>query len=594
MNYFDPNNLNNPKNSSGGHTKIVLATIIGTISLAGGFGILGWTIIKNANWNSTPNSSRVYLEEKEINGIRLVESTFKGQGSFFGKDEDGNGKLDGIDILENMISDRLHDGPEFGALNKIEFGPSASGFIISDDVEGSYYPETRELYINTKYTNEAFPINENWSNNQNYLVERMEIMFQTFFHEYGHHIVNMHYLTNYHITPSENEKIYSGNDEEKWADGFISDFKTALNYNRSTPKYKDSFLKGNFSESEYVFPSNSSYSGYKMKSVGSIFDAAELFKRSNKKGHGVFDEALPNKNQKYGYSFAGDGFNWVSNNPLNEKNIDDLDYYYSMQELFTRKYMQLMYKYESVGRLNPDGSYKPTSVDATYGTSLLYDSLKYQNGFASEDMDYRFLHDAPFDQDRYLGNEAIMNAPDLLLDAFKKTNGSDDFSNIAIVWHKNSSKMTSASRRSIVSDPLNESKMIKFGGYFMQDEDYKFIGYHDDNNVFVPLEISVFDYSIGRKSRVGGNNWSVENNSKAYYLKNYINYSTILGRELYFSNDQEGNNIVPLVSIKNNPGYGNTSSYKSSSPDEFNKISNFPFAKNSNGKISIDVPTNIR
>lgn len=586
MNYFDPNTSLEDKSSK---TKMRIATGFGVLSLVSGFAILGWTLMRNASCSPTVHST-VEAPTAVLNGVELIETYKSTEGSFFGLDEDNNGVLDGIDILKEMIDTRLHDGPEFGSLSKIVFSNSDIHNIITNDVEGCYYPETRELFINTKYTNQNYPIVANRSNSQNYLIERMEMMFQTFFHEYGHHIANMTYLSNYDVAPASTERIYYNGREEQWAENFVMDFKHALNYDKSTPLYSGDgdFLRSKSSNEDYRYKNGGEYNNYRMKSIGSIYNAADLFAESNKFGTPNFSKALPDNLGKFVYTFSGTGFDWIGT-PLGPDSVSNIPYYFSMQELFTRKYMQLLYQYKTpTTKINSDGSFVSTgSQRGAVGSSILYDALKYQNGVKTlrNNTSDRFLHDAPFEQQKYLGKEGIANAADILFDAFTKVNGSHSLSNISLLWHKNSSTMSSSSRRMSATSPLSEVNNIKFGGYYVIDpsdplaNEYSYVGYLDNNGEFVALPITSRDFTLGRNSSVAASSWEESTiiKAKSYYLTNFVNYSTIKGRDLFFSNNEDGSDKVPLTSIKNNPGYGNSSSFKSSSPSEFNR--NFTYAK---------------
>ena len=161
------------------------------------------------------------------------------------------------------------------------------------------------------------------SNEYKELYIKALLIFQVIFHEYNHFIADT-YINSIPLSSSQSAKhIYSVSSHKRsnWDADFVSKFKSYLNYSIHTKKASDSFININNVPTPY-------------KSIGSLFDAKDLFELTNEHEN-IEYQGLDNGN----YIFAGK--NTIVNYQFNtQKVIEDtrikkqgLQYTFSLEEV---------------------------------------------------------------------------------------------------------------------------------------------------------------------------------------------------------------------------------------------------------------------
>ena len=496
---------------------------------------------------------------------------------------------DGIRELKVLIKQRLGFGPQFFSLNGIyimdDLGASS---LINGNEDGVYYSETKHIILNTNTALQEAGLAEIRNGEFQFKKDissvpakaRAELIFPVLYHEFLHHVANESF-TNLSLDSENAYPIYSQKDGEDgkynkhpWNKKFINSFKENLNYDQPTdPKdkvfYSDDFVEYNNNK---ITDGNMGYGlpakNY-IKSIGSIYTAADLFDKSNLNEPSDYNRLLDNLNdgsndlsvKNFGYGHVSlDSRGWSI--PIyNETNLQNFQYLYSMQELFVRKYQQLtMTNYEvfyenGIDRLITEEGYIIQHDNSLHATQYLKDTLNYQSGFdikRGKSIDWN--NDGIFDDDIYLQDAplATNERGTNLMNAFNSVMGQKEAADISFIWNELplnlEKKSDGGSLERNILDPKivdSSSKNIKFGGFFNSEEsrrNFKYVGYWSDNNHtrFVSYPITTYEYIFNKVLEVGGSsrqeyNKNVDNNHFYVTSGNWINANDITNKNLYFS-----------------------------------------------------------
>ncbi len=516
------------------------------------------------------------------NGPIIREASFgiKGQP---GSDEYLLGQV-GIEKLKVKIENELSFGPEIFSLKSITIGDTNK---ISKDNNGEYSPVSNEISLGRSFVTSAFSYDK-LDPTEN-LDLKVQMIFDVLFHEYYHHVANS-YLNNIpsgHAFADETiflEDAYGTRVENVWDKDFLESFKSNLHYDET---YIDPLV---------VDDSIIAASGGKMfKSIGNVYKAQDMFRIANGKDtpswgavekHVGFD----------GYSQAYKNSNLILTKPVD---TSSLGYYYSLSELFARKYQQLNHL-----AVDPTGDtamqngigyshsgWIGNESKQAFASQFSVDRFAYESVYEASShkiRSYRYMSDAPFDING-LGTTESKNLYDLLDRHFGHEAGSD----LSYIWGENNSKMVSVGKAEL--DYSNMDTNIKFGGY-VKDDSQKFVGFWNDTKTkFTSYEISTFDYSMRAKQNILDWNYldldkTLEN--KFYTTNDWVDTSVIQDKELYFSTSSSGfeadmstDATTAFASVRSSKETGIASTYVNEI-ENYEKYDSFKGVA-VNGKISI-------
>lgn len=548
-------------------SKIVMG--VGAIGLTTGGGVLIYTFVKKDN--------KEYHEPNIINKVK----NFQSDAEHFTINQWYKTKpyldKDGIEKLEERIRNDLGYGPEIYGLNSINL---SEGIIIPKEDNGSFYETTKEIFVNTNNMRLLVPDSGRVEN-------KVEVIFQIIFHEYGHFLASS-YLKN-NKTLNIPSTIYSGKGISRkttsWNESFVTQFKNELYYDIDSPLNTHKNI--NINSKDYIL-------------LASQYNAKNLFDISNGKN----DPVYANINNLVMYP-------WEIHNQTEPPHVlspHKLEYLYSMDELFARKYQQIgmVLKPWNTADDNWDGwisqedkeDNQEDKEDETgkYASPFLYDTLQYQASITppvsitpNNTDNWRYMIDAPYDiappsipgvTDTPINSRAI-GMHNLMLSEFGQNTGAD----ISYITSQNNSKMINSRNYS----SLGNGRYIRFGGYLKNSEQYRYVGYKDESGAFVGFPITIDNFTYRYKDSLDSQTLVDTTGEKKFYTTNeYIDGLEISGKQLFFANDEKGAGSKPLDSIKSGD-VGLASNYMDQAPSAIKN--EYYYANNEVGdvnKISIE------
>lgn len=450
---------------------------------------------------------------------------------------------DGVKSLVNQFLTRGNYGPEIQNLKRIYI---SNVNMTSDKENGVYIGSTNEIGLNGKTFLQRLDANNELHNSYYSQNLRVELMFETLFHEYGHHIAYSYPSSPLEVSidPSIFQTYADGSRRiNPWSSKFVERFKTLLKYDLpSAPLYKDNKWTDE--------------NGY--RSLGAIFNPYELFRRANSQLIDFGTSAY--SKDKFILGATGIGLNNTILGSWPKVSKDELSYYYSMEELFARKYMLATM---------PASQDTITLFGNRIVSGMLSDELNYETPTSKAVINQSpaavgFLSDNPFDT--FSGSTLSSQG---LYDLLDETMGHKTGDDISFIWSKNSYNIVKD--KVIESDPSNkgESKMIRFGGYISETEAdlYKAVGYKNDKGEVVKIPMTTKNFKLRYKTNLYDsltNSKTLSAPDKFFYTTDdFVDANSLLDKKLGFVDEQ--GNFVPFHSIRNNQ-YGVASSYASQLP----------------------------
>lgn len=557
--------------------KVIAASLIGGSIFVGGF-FAGYYLFFNSNKTQDTNQSNKYVYKSQDifgkNSPKFIQAKPEGSNDYWLSPQEEQ-------ELIQKIKNELGYGPEFDKLRSITIGDEN---MTGDDANGVYYSASDQIYINLEHFKEIInklknkvitdrhPMVQAIYTNDILSKIKINLIFETIFHEYGHHI-GFTYLTNEFNNNLRAENIYIGSGtrrrQSNWNEYFVKQFKKYLNYS-DWQGQKYTSATQTFQNKQY-------------KSIGSLYSQADLFKYANQEQEYKFNDMDKFKSQNIEYRFGPIGdFTTLLPYKINK---DQLSYYYSMDELFTRKYQQLNQIYNPVNNyktfLQGFFAYSDGQNKSLGGISdILFNTLLYQNEFGNvvwngnkyelkNFKDYvpgdriydnpkkmnpnfddpaqsnRFLYDSPFNNNKYKykdesgnvlppGEDNHIKLYDLMDDFLGHKNGAD----VSIVWPKNSINNNGLQKTFINSQNAYDAEnLFKFGGYVDNDQ-YDSVGYKDSNGTYVELsKIGIKNFTYKYKDWLGATTRvDLDQNLENYFYttNNFINKNKLLGKVLCF------------------------------------------------------------
>ncbi len=481
---------------------------------------------------SANNKKRIILEKSIDVPVKLVEH--ESDGYYFLGDK-------GLEMLNQRIKNDLPFGPEVETLKIIRINNLG---LLSKDVHGQYNPFTQEIDISiSNFNNSLFrDITEK---------EKVDLIYPTIFHEYGHHFSNT-YITSISTNDSRNSKKLfskSGNKSihKNIPTSFLNAFEKSLHYSDDSKNY---LLSNN------------------KKIISGFKTAKDLYDKSN----GIDVKNYSNENDFLGI----DELNLFTKIPFKKKeykfeiNSQNYFYYFSIDELITRKLQQISYIDSRNGTsiANNTTSFTGTEFKTTFSASTMgVDISKNRQIEHVKDNDYTIndeliLIDYPYggtftDEDSRIHN--ISPTVQNLLNAYVDMGGYNY--GISQIYLENTSQQLNSTERNALK-PEN-FKSIKFTGFLdnSKRDTYKALllnknGKYEKHN-FIKNN---YDYKLlsAKSSVLSSVRDLVQPINKFGYNTNYINISNVdLSKPIKIwndinKNDQIENNEMESLTVSTN------------------------------------------
>jgi len=440
---------------------------------------------------------------------------------------------DELDAFIVRLKDELPYGPEVIALNDIVIDDRN---FISKDNNGVFLGAVNKIFINTEGIRDQLFGSKNIPlTNEAYTEAKFELLMETIFHEYNHFIAHSYLTSN--PAPRNGEstssskvveiKVNNDLNKEYWNADFYNVWKENL--------YNDNVDKSQFSDNTLLQAN---------------YDAKTIFEEINIKGR---HNLISSINHDVFYPFKS----FVQKPDAITDN--DLNYYYSMEELFARKMEQISFKphypipsNNKNGRVLIDGHGWIRNEDHSYATGFLRDRIMYENiKWTSNNKGIQFyMKDAPFvprvnhDNDQSSSKETIPATE--IYNELMKIEGKTDNIKISFIQFENNSKVISTSE---YHPSINIGK-VKIGGFCDDDKKNKYLGYWDNTkNKFIKLadvRVNKFNYKL--KDAIMGN---YKNLNKNFWTANTsIDVNKLTNKELYLFNDKADKNKAEKITMK--------------------------------------------
>ena len=503
---------------------------------------------------------------------------------YLGDPEDGTLKRN-LQKMIRIIFDNSNHGPELTALKRITID---STILTSDLEKGIYYPSTYEIGLNGSALLESIEATEKAvseeyvKHNQQppQLTEeqmynnRINLMSEVLAHEYGHHIANI-----YASSPAPDAvtvKVLGTNPitgkrsrTNKWSEDFYNDFKTTFGYTLPTTDSYPDFYSSTDSDNA--------------PSIASLGDAKTIFESVNETDSLKSRHINPESIVKFGdLNAPGDvsrghvGYQQFLRS-FSGSRLEDLDYWYSVEEEFTRKMILTSFvlpmDYVSTTIMN---SYSSDVISELTKSATLYSNTnRNQLNLTGTNYLDDYVFDLEYDQRDPRYSARSVKFARMIDKMFGHNVGAD----ISYVIGQNDSYVVPV--QGGTSGIYTDDKMmasrnpnnIKFGGYIPNDSDYKYVGYMDGND-FVKINITTSNVAINSKyEALGTSSRLLTNGEEKFYVTNeYIDGSTLVGKQLFFANEDLSVK-TPLETVKT--AYGGTSSYKEELPSAYSTMSTY-------------------
>lgn len=508
-----------------------LKIILSSLALAG-VGVGTWfvasAIVNNFNNVNTgeplqPGNKRIIsLEKSQDVPVKLIEHESNGF-FFFG--------VEGLELINKRIKSDLQFGPEIEFIKSIRINNLN---ILSRNVSGQYNPFTQEMEISISHLISEFgniPIDE-----------KVELVFPTIFHEYGHHFANT-YITSIATNDSRNsKKLYSrfGNRSlhKNIPKQFLNEFEKALHYNDTVA---NNLLSNNIHDisskkTARSFYNESNSSRIKLNSEGLDFLEIDNFNMATE---------IPFKNKKILF-------------PINSSRYT---YLFSIDELLTRKLQQITY----IDRLNGSSiannsttftgtEFKNGFSPSTMGTDISRNKkIEWQNGSSYTISEKLELMDYPYGgvfTDINNVKRTIESTAEALWNAYYEVGGYEY--GISQISLRNSSTQIDAYTRTALSMSNEDFQNIKFTGFLNKSKNYKGLLLKDLNGSYKNYKFLKNNYEyklLSAKSSILSNERDLKKaQNKFGYSTDYINVSKIdLKEPIKVWNDINNNDKVEVL-----------------------------------------------
>lgn len=494
------------------------------------------------------------VDDKQIDGIKISQYKTKmpdGSWDYYLNQE-------GINYFVKRFFETGVFGPEVFNLKRIWI---ANNFLTSSNENGLYAPQTNEIGLNA--VNDAVRLQGDGriSWHPELLGDqklRAELLFQTFAHEYGHHFAYSYFSSPYRADKFDIDGkpgiVYGDNKElNYWNPNFLKTFKDDLHYNVN--KYSKNPITNTQGEIKG--------SGVTTFCIGEKYQSKELWDNANNE---VSNFDIPANTIYNWWYLPKNSVEPFFQNFTYVNNVNSLKYYYSQEELYTRKTLLMTTTldaetfdnlaknrirsdiFEEQEKIQTNSAYLKNNYPISKIDNVKINQVPEGN---------KFLFDDPFDT---LPSSTKTASQDIV-ENINKQIGHESGADISVIWNRNDYTVNSSSTIASPVDPAEFKNEIKFGGY-INNKDFTDVGYKGADGVFQSIsKIDVVPFNLGYKTMAfASKRTSVAGESYFYATKKFINKNSIpitLNKPLYFATeikDINGNlswiNQTPLTSFR--------------------------------------------
>ena len=502
--------------------KIVLSGLT-VATVAVGIWFTTKAIISASNYNEylNPKNRETIALNKSIDvPVKLVEH--ESDGYYFLGDE-------GLKILNQRIKDDLQFGPEIETLKLIRINNLG---LLSTNVNGQYNPFTQEIDISISN------FNNSWFQNIT-AKEKVDLIYPTIFHEYGHHFSNTYITSIYTSDPRNSKKLYSQSGNKSIHKNiptyFLNEFEKSLHYSNS---------------SESLLLSNNKDSISSFKTAKELFDKANGIDVKNYSDDNNFlgidqmnlDTKIPFKNKEYHFQI----------------NSQNYFYYFSIDELLTRKLQQISYIDNINGKsiANNTTTFTGTEFKTKFSPSTMAFDISKNKQIERVDNNNNYivdneliLMDYPYGGDFIDQNNTVHNIKSTVRDlwsAYVEMGGYNY--GISQIYLENTSEQVNPTERNSLK-PEN-FKNIKFTGFLDNSKRNTYKGLllsQDGKYVNYDFITNNYEYKLlnAKSSVLSLTRDIVQPINKFGYMTDYIDISNIdLSKPIKVWNDANNNDVV--------------------------------------------------
>ncbi len=469
-------------------------------------GVVTWfstsLILNNINDDQVinkDNKDTILLEKSEDVPIKLVEHE-SGGSYFFGHE--------GLQAINEKIKSDLQFGPEIENIKTITINNLS---ILNREVSGQYNPFTNEMSISISNLIPQF---------QNIpLEEKVELIFPTIFHEYGHHFANT-YITSISTNDIRNsKKLFSQNGtrsvHKNIPKKFLQEFEESLHYKNTTI---NNLLSNDKSQ------------------ISSKKSARSLYEETNSAN-------IKNKSTDHDYLKIND-FRLTTKIPARnlEREFlitsDKYAYLFSIDELLTRKLQQISYidvlngtsianKTSTFTGTEYRGNFYPSTIATDISKNK---KIEFDGNETYSINDELILMDYPYGGifiDNLGKTHIIKSTVNTLWNAYLDISGYQY--GISQIFLNNTSKQATKTTRTSLSK--NDFLNIKFTGFLDNSKKYKSLLLKNKNGSYIKHNFIKNNYKynfLSAKSDILSRERDlIKPQNKFGYTTDYINISKV-------------------------------------------------------------------
>lgn len=465
----------------------------------------------NAQFDGTKRGEFVeqnknFIDENEPTYVKLIEYKYNNQ-YFLGKE--------GLKKLNKKINKHLPFGSEIDQLKYISFNDELSLPKDINQINGQYKPFTMEMDIDVR----------RFVGSNSSIDDRVEFVFATILHEYGHHLANSYITANQQNDPfvyNEQQIKVASNSENLFINKFIpksflTKWENSLNY--SNPWYEE------------IEKNQVNTIGYDSDIIYKDFPSRELYKLANYEPENIWKILKSNPEKKYTTYFNGE-----PQYQFSLKNV--LKYSYGIDELLTRHLVSFNYISKNPKNYLFFNSNNRISLNSFAPDILQRNSIIKGHYFEKFSADNIFGGQMIYkEKDSEIVKKHVLESKtQQILEAYREIFGYGklisqifmDNSNNRNVEIEQNNKI-GLKRERIKSEDFNK---IKIGGYIPKNRNIKGLVLNLKNNEKIKLNIQkINSNSLKTKSLPLDLNYSNNDNEYISYISDQINFN-----ELEFNN----------------------------------------------------------
>lgn len=500
------------KNKNKKKTKFIFTTTL-AISFAGiGIGsyfltdyLLNLNKIKNIlpdNVNSSGiqrgnfiKQEKDWNNEKEPTYVELIEYEYNGK-YFLNKE--------GLKKLNRKINKYLPFSSEIDQLKYISFNDALSLPKDINQINGQYKPFTMELDIDVRRFMDI--------SNDISIDKKVDFVFATILHEYGHHLANTYITSNQENDPliynKEQLRTYLNKDalvNKFIPEAFLSKWEDSLNYNN--PIYSEIENK--------QYSTNNHYPIYK------DFSSRDLYRIANYTPENIWEVLSKNPNKEYVAPSEVGSFKYSLDSVLK--------YSYGIDELLTRHLVSFNYISENsniddyllfgYGDKRAINSFAPDILQRNYIFSDFSFTYSTDNIFGGNIM---------YQENDFINNFKLESKATKILEAYREVFGYGKLISQIYMDNSNNRNVESEDKKGLHRETIKpeDFNKIKIGGYIPKSRNIKklVLKLKNNENIFININ-KINSNSLKTKLNPLDNKYLNNDDDYISYLSDQIDFN---------------------------------------------------------------------